>query len=577
MQKLNQTIAKQKGAVLILLAFIIGLGVLAYLLHAFDPARLKLEQDKKTYETLNKAKEALIAWAVSHPNTPGMMPWPDRNADLDFAPYSNAYDGRSDCVTTAFSRPYLLGQLPWRGQSNPCTLPHTGLGAELTDAQGNHLWYAVSRNLVHDYEHGEAPIINPGMINAPHAITPYLRQGGTESYPWLEVLDRNGNLVSDRVVAVIIAPGNSIGTQDRSAPAPNPSEFLDSFRIGAATYNNSNYSVINEDFVIGDDSRNVSASDPTFVKPYNFNDKLVFITIDELMAALEKRVGEEVRANLKTYAAANAGNYPYASVLGGVGPALSRKYRCTTGNLMGALPVNSPIDICTYAATATTVNSVCNFQDITSVAFRKSTAGNFTAAAQACSFATTTCTCTGAGSCSAGATVFSCNAAGNCSANTAGRIRFLGAGLSSTTSAVCTLGALSTCLVPTNTISRTVTCNGISPTVTMGYSCAESIATMPAWFTANRWQDYVFYEMTRPTNMVGITVGNKTAGAMVATTGRPINSVPSAAKGSAQVKSSCAVNDYLDSAENLSTNTVYDATSKQRTNNYNDQTFVVAP
>jgi hypothetical protein len=205
---------KQTGAVLILMAFIIGLGVLSYMLHAFNPERLKLEQDKKTYQTLNDAKQALIAWAVSHPNAPGMMPWPDRNTDIDFAPYPNAYDGRSDCVTTAFSRPYLIGQLPWRGQSNPCVLPHTGLGTEFRDAQGNHLWYAVSRNLIYDYEHAEAPIINPGMINAPHAITPYLRQGGTQSYPWLQVLDRNGSLVSDRVAAVIIAPGGPMGGQD---------------------------------------------------------------------------------------------------------------------------------------------------------------------------------------------------------------------------------------------------------------------------------------------------------------------------------------------------------------------------
>ena len=590
MQKLNQTIAKQKGAVLILMAFIIGLGVLAYLLQAFDPARIKLEQDEKTVQTLNEAKQALIAWSVSHPNTPGQMPWPDRKENVN-----PNYDGSSDCVNGVYQPSYLIGQLPSLPTTSPCIDPNNGLfvyaglstypglGQEFKDAQGNRLWYSVSRNLVYDYEQTENPIVNPGMISSTIGFAPYLRQGGTKAYDWLRVLDRNANLVSDRVAAVIMAPGNPIGGQDRSGVA-EPNQFLDSFQIGAATYNNSSYTNVAEDFVMGEDSRNVSANDPTFVKPYNFNDKLVYITIDELMAAIEKRVGEEVRANLRSYAASNTGNYPFAAVLGGVGS--TRKYRCTDNMLRGALPVDNPANTCTYTSSPTTVNSTCNFQDITSVAFRKSTAGNFTAASQACNFATTTCTCTGAGSCSTGTTVFSCNAAGSCSANVAGRIRFFGAGLdTSSSSAICTLGTLSTCVSPANTISRTVTCNGPSTTVSLGYSCAESLSTLPAWFNANRWQDYVFYEMTRPANVAGIIVGNRATGAMVTTTGRPINTAPFSFKGSAQAKPSCDVRDYLDSQENVDVDNLiapfppnrYEPTSTLRTNNYNDQTFVVGP
>jgi hypothetical protein len=157
--------AKQKGVILIIMAFIVGIGVLLTLFHSINASSIRSRQDEKTMQSLNAAKEALIGWSVSHPNTPGMMPWPDRNADLDFAPYPNAYDGRSDCVTTAFIPAYLLGQLPWRGQSNPCVLPHTGLGTEFRDAQGNRLWYAVSRNLIYDYQNAQPPIINPGMIN----------------------------------------------------------------------------------------------------------------------------------------------------------------------------------------------------------------------------------------------------------------------------------------------------------------------------------------------------------------------------------------------------------------------------
>ena len=105
MQKSKPPLQKQKGVALILMAFIIGLAVIAYLFHALDPQRLRLEQDKKTMQTLNEAKQALIAWSVSHKYNPGQMPWPDRNGD-------GVYDGSSDCVTTLFQYSFLLGQLP---------------------------------------------------------------------------------------------------------------------------------------------------------------------------------------------------------------------------------------------------------------------------------------------------------------------------------------------------------------------------------------------------------------------------------------------------------------------------------
>jgi hypothetical protein len=549
---------KQKGAALILMAFILGLAVTAYLLYASNPEKLRAEQDKKTYQSLNEAKQALIAWAVSHQYTPGQMPWPDRHLD------PLIYDGSSDCVAAIFQPSYLLGQLPSQPDTSPCLDPNTGLnvylglstysglGQEFRDAQGNRLWYAVSRNLVRDHATLTNPIINPNIVNA-------------STYQWLQVLDRNGNLVSDRVAAVIIAPGDALEGHN---------QFLDSLQIGASVFNNRGYATDDEDFIIGDDSRNVSANDPTFVKPYNFNDKLVYITIDELMAALGKRVGEEVRARLARYAKLN-GNYPFAARMGGVGAASTRTYRCSTGNIIGALPVDNPADTCTYSATDTSVNSKCSFKNITSVSFRKNSSGNFTSTTSACTRASTTCTCNGAGSCFVGATtVFSCDASGNCnSPNETGRIRFIGAGLDTISApssgpSVCSLSGLSNCVTAANTISRTVTCNGDSPTITMGYSCAESLSTLPLWFNANRWQDYVFYEMTRPINAASIKVGSKAAGAAIVTTGAAI---------APQIRPSCVYSDHLDSAQNVSVNSIYDATSKLRANNYNDQTFVVAP
>ena len=644
----------QRGAALIFIAFILGLGAAVYVLNTSNLDLLKAKQDAKTYQALEDAKVALISWAVSHKYTPGQMPWPDRKET------SNPnYDGSSDCVATSFQPSYLLGQLPSLPTTSPCLDPNTGsvaysglstypsLGQEFRDAQGNRLWYAVSRNLVHDYEHAEDPIINPGMINAPHSVTPYLRQSGTQSYPWLQVFDRNGNLVSDRVAAVLIAPGEPIGGQDRSGVA-DPDQYLDGFSIGAANYKNSDYALVNEDFIIGEDSRKVSANDPTFLQPYNFNDKLVYITIDELMAALEKRVGEQTRASLKSYQDAN-GYYPYAAKLG-----TTVMYSGNQNLLSGFLPVNpqicnyiAPISIsCTTttnsknlstssnfnavlpnwsvsgsgiqlgtkissitstntlvlsnAATASGVTNLTlsppltlsctqplfdpNTSAITQIRFYGTSAFSFFSGN--CSInSSNRCYCTGIGSCSNAITTpsvaFSCDSS-SCTAigiGATGDIRVRGGKLT-TTSGGCSITTpitqdASNC--PVSTTNR-MTCNSTNGTFASHINGdAPFDAFLPSWFNQNQWGRYVYYQLTRPVSST-ITVGSKSSDATVITTGRPINSTPFSIKGSAQTQPSCnAINNYLDSTENTNSDTVFEATSKQRAGNYNDQTFLVKP
>ena len=54
---------KQIGATLILVAFVLALIATAFLLKAYDLDKLRAEQDIRTMQTLNKAKQALIAWS----------------------------------------------------------------------------------------------------------------------------------------------------------------------------------------------------------------------------------------------------------------------------------------------------------------------------------------------------------------------------------------------------------------------------------------------------------------------------------------------------------------------------------
>ncbi|ADI28538.1 hypothetical protein [Methylotenera versatilis] len=553
---LNQTWVKQKGAALIFIAFILGLGAAFYVLKTYNADAARARQDEKTYKALNDAKVALIAWAVNYSSSPGQMPWPDRNSDGN-------YDGSSDCYIGAFDYGYLLGQLPSQPTTSPCLDPNNGLNIYsglstypglnqvFTDAQGNRLWYAVSRNLVYDYGHTENPIINPGMINPPHTITPYMRQGGTQSYPWLTVIDRNGNLVSDRVAVVIIAPGSPLENQNRSSPAPNAKEFLDSFMIGAANYKNSDSSLANEDFIMGEDSRNVPASDTTYVKPYYFNDKLVYITIDELMYALEKRALQETKSALNKYYTAN-GYYPFASGLG----LTANQNQCVQGNLRGLLPVSAPsTHACTCTASSKTCS--CNFSISSSISFTRTTGsfvatgGGVNAPIGACTvnpLTTDTCTCNGAGSCqrASGAVQFSCDACGVCAATVAGTNKFVTTGAFISPSGSC------------NTTSSTqVSClNSADGSFSLG-SCSvnETIKSLPSaggllpiWFTANQWEKYIVYAVSEDCNSTGACISTVSPPKLSVGLNKNVNAI--VAGSIANPNGSCSIASYLSDVEN---------------------------
>ena len=254
---------RQRGAALIMVMFIIGLAVIALVMKSYNAAEMKARQDEKTMKALAEAKEALIAWSVAHKFTPGQMPWPDRVGDGN-------YDGSSDCATNSFSQSLFIGQLPSLPATSPCLDPNTGstfymgystypgIGHEFRDGDGNRIWYAVSRNIVRNHQASSNPVINPSMI-----------VNASSPDPWLKVIDANGNVLSSRVAVVLIAPGKPLANQNRTG-SPNENHFLESVMDNNQTFIRKN-----------DDS--------------GFNDRLIYITIDELISALEKRVVREVR------------------------------------------------------------------------------------------------------------------------------------------------------------------------------------------------------------------------------------------------------------------------------------------
>jgi len=556
----------QRGAVLIFIMFLIGLALTALVIKGFNAASMKVQQDIKTVSALVEAKEALIAWSVNHKSTPGQMPWPDRNTDTVYEEDS-PYDGHSDCATSSFASHLFLGQLPSRSGA-PC-LDYPGVGQKFVDSQGNVLWYAVSRNLVRNYQATLDPKINPGIVH-------------DHDYPWLVVRDSNGQLLSDKVAVVIIAPGPALSGQNRSSAAPPASAYLDSITVGGNTYSNFDD---DEVFIIRD-----SADD-------TFNDKLIYITIDELIYALEKRVLMETKKALNTYYLATDPDfhYPFAAGMGA-----GNSNVCVQGNLRGLLPTNTPTS---HACSCTAIDEVggipstcdCHFSIVSSVAFNRNvdvfvaTGAAENAPFGSCSVDDSdpdTCSCNGAGGCksTSGETVFSCDACGICTSKVEGEYTYTTSGSFEMDSGSCTL-----------INQNTVTCINDAVGEFHLEKCedVEQLLDLPAWFQANQWQDYIFYELSASCSSFGdkcstpqLTVGEKEGvHALLASPGPEFPTAPFAtSKGMAQsVRPSCDLKDFLDSVENtnqLMVNGAQDAVyqpTPRRTNSYNDQVVIVAP
>lgn len=135
---------------------------------------------QRSITALERAKESLLARAVSDLNRPGSFPCPDFATDSDGLK-NHPGDGRADMLIGSFC-PSIVGWLPW------VTLDQ----AELRDGSGNLLWYALDPAFRDD---DNAPAIND-------------RTQSTLT------LDGDGD-----IVALIIAPGAPLADQNRLKPA----------------------------------------------------------------------------------------------------------------------------------------------------------------------------------------------------------------------------------------------------------------------------------------------------------------------------------------------------------------------
>lgn len=433
-----------------------------------------------------------------------------------------------------------LGRLPWQAIGMNISAPSQN------DVSGLMPWYAVSANLT---DPTCLNVINPSILSM--AYTSYVCGGSTLPHPWLTVRDNKGNILSDRVAVILFLPGLALEGQSRpESSLADITSYLESITVpntcaspcAPGTYSNAD---TDNDFIMGGGLTGASSSS---------NDRLIYITIDELMVELVKRAAVEADSLIAQYEAKN-GHYPYAAPLGS---APDNHISSGTSN-SGMIP----IDVTDTCSCASETSCACSFNPITAVAFRKSTVTwSSLNTFGACSVtSSTTCTCTGAGFCfNSGLTAyFWCNANGTCSTNvTGGRHTYTFPTYADTKSlmAFCTQSGSS------------VRCEGGAGSFSIGLK--EN-----SWFKDNYWQDYFYYAWSSTSN---IQLGGKpNLSAILIGAGDVITTPPYAAKGASQVRPSSNLNDYLDSAENLDGDFVYDSTQASRNSTYNDQSFIIAP
>lgn len=229
---------KQRGAILLLMMFVVMVGAMTAIVTQLNQKSSAIKRDIKSTAALNSAKEALIGWALTHTNT-GELPLPDTDNDA-----------QGDCPATVLDTD-RVGRLPWLNYPAPCNNPRSGIGMNFKDQNGETLWYAVSANLIDDGT--TPPVIDATML--------LLNSG------WLSVFDEAGALLSDRAAAVIIAPGKSLSGQNRTN------------KNSINAYLESMNSIVDDQFIVA-------------VQQEDFNDRLIYITVDELLNNSVKKVIE---------------------------------------------------------------------------------------------------------------------------------------------------------------------------------------------------------------------------------------------------------------------------------------------
>lgn len=270
--------ARQRGLALLILLALVSVTITYAVVAGLNRSAAGLAQARalKTATALARAKEALIAYAVTYKDThdnpgsssytvPGYLPCPDMGPGIN-----QEGQAAGNCGGSLVS---VRGRLPWK------TL---GLEA-LKDGSGECLWYAISGTYKNSPNGVSGSTTTSNMMN-------------WDTNGQFEIMDANGAsfvagaTADTRAVAVIFAPGSVLSGQDRTTPSAwlSPSNLLPACggNYTAAAYLETANS-INNSVVSG--SANATSSYIAGTGSDTFNDKLVYITRADIWNAMKKR------------------------------------------------------------------------------------------------------------------------------------------------------------------------------------------------------------------------------------------------------------------------------------------------
>jgi len=254
---------KLKGSVLLLMLVLIT-AMATLLISTLSKANRMIERDRITAAALAQAKEALIGYAVAYPEqhlvlgsivyVPGHLPCPDKGTGTEG-------NEAASCSGKGIS---AIGRLPWKTLGLP----------PLRDGAGECLWYAVSGSFKAN--------TNPDLLNwDSDGQFQILAEDGTTVIAGISDTNFDGT----HPAAVIFSTGAILPGQNRTPAASGVEEC-------GGNYIALNY--LDTSAGIDNSAINAAANSMTRLisgkKSDTFNDRLMFITVDEIFTRhIEKR------------------------------------------------------------------------------------------------------------------------------------------------------------------------------------------------------------------------------------------------------------------------------------------------
>ena len=319
----------QHGNALMALAALLVLGGILLTLSSFGFTKVRVDRDRATNEALARAKDALIAYAVSDLGRPGELPCPDVNDD------GKIILGE-DMVGSACTS--LIGRLPWVTLGLP----------DLRDDAGERLWYALSNDF---HANGTVPLNSDTAYRAANVSLSII--GAAPAANLVAVVFSAGATLR-RADGVQQARGCTVGTdcdatfKCTTAPATvtakcNPMNYLD------LDSGEDNANLANRIFV-------------SATRSEAFNDRLMPVFSDDIMHLVERRAARQLVQHLRDHfnawensiivAGANKGFYPFAVPWND--PSSTPAQFGTDGTMSGLLPLT------TAAPVWSNVSAVCS-------------------------------------------------------------------------------------------------------------------------------------------------------------------------------------------------------------------------